>query len=492
MSSYPASSDKQVANDQLDHRPKVLSQLPSPSFVVNLRTFINNCREVHNAITSYSDSECTSSSSAPALSSSRTTSLPRRQIKLRPHVKTHKCKEGAFIQAFLRHSAPLRSDTSSSDGNDDRDSHTTASAGLVAGFVASTIPEMEMLYECAKESKTVKPFGNIVYGIPISRSKIQRIIELKQRFEDLQEQAHFKSDACDNDVELHVLVDNIGQVQMLNEFSSEERKLSVYLKVDTGYHRAGVSINEDGVDLACTIIDSNYLSLKGLYSHCGHAYDVSKKEELEQIINLDHSRIVQFLNMLQQKLSTSKPCDISSKIVSALDISVGSTPSVFMHHKNNVFNNIANQIEVHPGNYVFYDRQQLWTGGSCSTEKQIAVRVLSRVISHYPDRNVMLLDAGALALTKDSSPQGGVCSIEGHPKLECYKMSQEVIMVRPKEAKTKFPFQVFPLEKEVFLVPNHSCLAAACFDRYFVVDNDTGTFDANEEIIEEWFPYKGW
>ncbi len=223
----------------------------------------------------------------------------------------------------------------------------------------------------------------------------------------------------------------------------------------------------------------------------GHTYDVNKQEELEQIIHLDHSRLVEFLKMLEEKLSSTS-CDISSNIVSALDISVGSTPSVFMHNKSNCFKNIPNQIEVHPGNYVFYDRQQLWTTGSCSTEKEISVRVLSRVISHYPDRNAIILDTGALALTKDSSPQGGVCSIEGHPNLECYKMSQEVIMVRPKDTGVKFPFEDFPLEKEIFLVPNHSCLAAACFDRYFIIDNDKGTFDVNEEIIEEWVPCKGW
>ena len=155
-----------------------------------------------------------------------TTAHPSQKIKLRPHVKTHKCKEGAFIQAFLK-------------GHEDYDSHiTTTPADDVVGFVASTIPEMEMLYECAKRFQTLKPFGNVLYGIPISSSKMQRIVELKRKFDDLQEELtdeKFDTDKDNthkngikkNNVELHVLVDNIGQVQMLEKFSSEENKLSV-------------------------------------------------------------------------------------------------------------------------------------------------------------------------------------------------------------------------------------------------------------------------
>ncbi len=226
-----------------EHRPKVLRQLPSPSFIINRRVFINNCRKIYNAVTAQEGDDL-----VPSPPQSGTTTSSPSPIKLRPHVKTHKCQEGAFIQAFLKEG--VASGT-----------HPVAPpADGVVGFVASTIPEMEMLYQCAKRFKTLKPFGDILYGIPISSSKIQRILEIKRKFDEL---------ATDNNgdkVALHVLVDNIGQVQMLKKFSSVQ-KLSVYLKVDTGYHRAGVSITEDGVNLACTIIRSNFLSLKGLYSH---------------------------------------------------------------------------------------------------------------------------------------------------------------------------------------------------------------------------------
>lgn len=166
-------------------------------------------------------------------------------------------------------------------------------------------------------------------------------------------------------------------------------------------------------------------------------------------------------------------------------MSIGSTPSA-RHHK--AIDGLPNTIEIHPGNYTFFDRQQLWSG-AC-TEADLAGRVMSRVIGHYDDRNTMMLDAGATALSKDDTPQGGVCAIGRHPELDCYKMSQEVILVRPKDPNTTFPYEQFPLGSMVTLLPNHSCLAAACFDKYHVIDDASSSFSPEQEIADEWVPAK--
>lgn len=174
----------------------------------------------------------------------------------------------------------------------------------------------------------------------------------------------------------------------------------------------------------------------------------------------------------------------SSEKLDQLVVSVGSTPSA-RHHENTV--GLSN-VEIHPGNYTLYDRQQMWIG-SC-TEMDVAGRVISRVIGHYEGRNVMLIDAGATALTKDTTDQGGVCEIGGHAELDCYRMSQEVILVRPKDAESKLPFDKFPLGSIVNLLPNHSCLAAACFEKYFVIDDDTCSFSPNQVVVDVWKPVK--
>ena len=100
-------------------------------------------------------------------------------------------------------------------------------------------------------------------------------------------------------------------------------------------------------------------------------------------------------------------------------------------------------------------------------------------------------DAGATALTKDTAPQGDQCQVFGRPDLECYRMSQEITMIRCRNG-TPFPFSDFPLGSTLLLLPNHSCLAANCFDLYHVVDEDNQKLSTNSDIVDTWTPVKGW
>ena len=184
-----------------------------------------------------------------------------------------------------------------------------------------------------------------------------------------------------------------------------------------------------------------------------------------------------FLELLKRRVD-------DASVLDNLTVSIGSTPSARHHYNTQGLSN----VEIHPGNYSLFDRQQLWTG-AC-TESDVAGRVISRVIGSYEDRNTIMLDAGATALTKDETPQGGVCAIGGHSELDCYRMSQEVILVRPRDNDTSFPFDEFPLGTMVNLLPNHSCLAAACFEKYYVIDDPSCTFSPEEEVVDEWTPAK--
>lgn len=206
---------------------------------------------------------------------------------------------------------------------------------------------------------------------------------------------------------------------------------------------------------------------------------------MEKIVHEDHDGILGFLALITNHLK-----EIGSTFdTSLLDISVGSTPSMFVHKGST---NVPNNIELHPGNYVFYDRQQLYTG-ACANESSIAGFVLTRVIGHYNDsaRNAIMVDAGATALTKEVTPQGDVCSVYGRPDLECYRMSQEITMIRCRNGAT-FPFEDFPLGSTMILIPNHSCLSAACFDMYHIVDEHDSPFSTESEVVDTWKPVKGW
>lgn len=201
----------------------------------------------------------------------------------------------------------------------------------------------------------------------------------------------------------------------------------------------------------------------------------------------DHSSIAGFVVLLSDYLDENKiGFDISS-----LDISVGSTPSMFTHKGCTSDHILADKLELHPGNYVFYDRQQLYTG-ACASERSVAGFVLTRVIGHYKDeRNAIMVDAGATALTKEATPQGDMCAVLGRPDLECYRMSQECTMIRRRDG-SPFPFEEFPFGSTMLLLPNHSCLAAACFSTYHVVDEAISPFNTCANIVETWKPAQGW
>lgn len=191
------------------------------------------------------------------------------------------------------------------------------------------------------------------------------------------------------------------------------------------------------------------------------------------------------MDLLQSSIDEAQPGDDHSAFTAKdLIVSVGSTPSL-VHHKPKM----ENVVEIHPGNYTLYDRQQLWTG-ACAKEDKVAGRVVTKVIGQYEDRNTILLDAGALALTKDSSPQGGMGQITGFPELEVFGMSQEVSKVRPKDPNGTCPYGKLPIGATVTLLPNHSCLSAACFAEYFIIDDPTCSFAPEEPVVDVWIPVK--
>jgi D-serine deaminase-like pyridoxal phosphate-dependent protein len=146
---------------------------------------------------------------------------------------------------------------------------------------------------------------------------------------------------------------------------------------------------------------------------------------------------------------------------------------------------------MRPGVYVFNDLDQEFIG-SCGAG-DLALSVLASVIGHYPHRNQMLIDAGALALSKDISAQ------EFHPKvgygtiadapvkdmavIEC---SQEHGFVA---AGDPMPYGNMPVGTRVRILPNHACITAAAYDKYYVVDSD---FDGGKAVVDIYDRINGW
>ena len=237
--------------------------------------------------------------------------------------------------------------------------------------------------------------------------------------------------------------------------------------MDCGYHRAGVDpLKPESVQLARQLAASDNIDFKGILTHAGHSYHCSGPAEIIKVARQERDVMVQFANRLYQD-------GIASQAVS-----VGSTPTA-MHAPD-----WQGVTEIRPGNYVFFDKFQADIG-SCRPE-QVAATVLTTVAAHYPAHNQMLIDAGALALSKDLGADHlgdkiDFGSVVNHPRLRLFSISQEHGLIT---ANDPLAFEKFPVGSLLQIIPNHSCLTAALFAKYHVV--------ADDQVVDEWTPMRGW
>lgn len=335
-------------------------------------------------------------------------------VHFRPHVKTHKTREIARMQH----------------------------GGVVGPVTVSTLAEAEFL--------AGDGFRDITYAFPIPPAKLARAAELAQRVE-----------------RLNLLIDGEEALRGIEEFHRKHGvSFDVSLKVDCGYHRAGVDPNDpDSVRLAVGMARSDAVRFNGLLTHAGHSYDVPNRAEIERVAAEETNSLTRFRALLD------------AEGLGDLLRSVGSTPTA------SVVDRFTDCDEVRPGNYVFYDAFQAKIGSCALTD--VAVSVLTTVVGWHPERGHAIIDAGALALSKDVGPRhvesdfgyGIVCDAALKP------LPARLVALSQEHGKLETHAHL-PVGTRLRIVPNHSCLTAAMFDRYHVV--------AGERVVDEWRPVRGW
>ncbi|MBI3452532.1 MAG: hypothetical protein HY057_06855 [Rhodospirillales bacterium] len=152
---------------------------------------------------------------------------------------------------------------------------------------------------------------------------------------------------------------------------------------------------------------------------------------------------------------------------------------------------------MRPGNFVFFDLFQAGLG-TC-VEDDIAVSVLASVTGHHRGLNHLLLDAGALALSKDIGanqrrPGSGYGALAEPgttallPNLAVLDVHQEhgiAGYANGLDAIEKLPFARFPVGARLAILPNHVCMTAAMYDRYHVIDGGA-------DVVDIWDRTNGW
>jgi len=163
-------------------------------------------------------------------------------------------------------------------------------------------------------------------------------------------------------------------------------------------------------------------------------------------------------------------------------VSIGSTPTM------STIDHLGGIDEIRPGNYIFFDAFQA-TLGSCSFE-DTALNVLTAVIHKDNTRRRLVVDAGAVALSKDRGPvgidpscgYGHVLDIDGNETgMRVNGMSQEHGEI---EADDSDLFERLNVGDRVRILANHSCLTAAQHSHYNVVENG--------HVVDRWEIHRGW
>jgi len=335
-------------------------------------------------------------------------------VAFRPHVKTHK----SVAIGRMQH------------------------GGAAGPITVSTLAEAEQF--------AADGFRDITYAFPIAPEKLQRAADLAARIE-----------------RLSVLLDSETTLHAIEAFAATHGvTFDVFLKVDCGYHRAGVDPeNPDSARLAIALARSEAVRFQGLLTHAGHSYNASDAQEIARIAAEESGSLTRFRALL------------AAEGLGEARRSIGSTPTA------SVVERFSECDEVRPGNYVFYDAFQA-TIGSCTLD-DVAVSVMTTVVGSYPERGSLIIDAGALALSKDLSPDhldpgfgyGMVCDLDLNP------LPMKIVALSQEHGKVATSMRV-PVGTRLRILPNHSCLTAAMFETYQIVDQG--------RVVDQWKPGRGW
>jgi len=160
-------------------------------------------------------------------------------IKLRPHIKAHKCKEIALLQI----------------------------AQGACGVTAAKIGEAEVMFEAGIKDIL------LAYQL-INPEKIERLINLIKK-----------------GAQITCLIDNLKQAQELNSAAMENNlHIDIYVEVDSGLGRTGLK-PEEVVDFVKELKEYGALNFTGILTHAGQVYGAVK--ERVPVIGLEEGLIME-------------------------------------------------------------------------------------------------------------------------------------------------------------------------------------------------------
>ena len=331
-------------------------------------------------------------------------------------------------------------------------------------------------------------------------------------------------------------MDNKSQLQRARIFRDVAGfPLQVFIKIDTGYHRAGVVVGTETFNrLVADVLEEaacGTVEFLGFYSHAGQSYggDSAMSAMKSLVVELEGlEKAVNHASTARENTPTGKRYVLSvgatptaTSIENMLDKSVQEEPSMAgeMTKLKRVVEriNTVHAVEIHAGVYPFLDMQQLATQASPSAvpsdsrydspgllTADVALTIMVEVASVYDGRDSAeaLIAAGSLALGRDpckSYDGWGIVSnwgmpgddVEGRSGWQVGRISQEHGILIKDSQREGHELAELRVGQKVRVWPNHACVAGAGFGWYVVVDSSLNE-ERRDQIVDVWVRCRGW
>jgi D-serine deaminase-like pyridoxal phosphate-dependent protein len=313
-------------------------------------------------------------------------------LRLRPHTKSHKIPELAKRQ--LDHGAH--------------------------GITVAKIGEAEVMLDAG--------FTDMLIAYPIiGQGKGEKLADLATR------------------AEITVSLDSVDVARAISEEAKKkDARVGILVEMDVGFHRCGVTNEDEVLNVARAVADLPGLEFKGLMFFPGHL-QVPEKERAELRVGVN--------DFLSRSLAKLEDAGLPVAIVSG-----GSTPTAREGH---LFTGVN---EIRPGMYIFNDRNMVSVG--VASLENCALSVITTVVStSVPGRAIV--DAGSKTLSSDThqvTDGRGFGMVKTDPDAEVERLSEEhgnLNIARSTHA--------YRVGERLEIIPNHVCTTVNMHDRIYGV-----------------------
>lgn len=312
--------------------------------------------------------------------------------RLRPHIKTHKTAE---ISAMAM----------------DRGIHT---------FKCATIAEAEML------ARIQAP--DILVSYTLVGRNAERLIELALKYPH----ARFST-----------LADNQGVAKVLSEMAAKANvKIGVFLDLDVGQHRTGISPGPEAEALYSFISRAPGLYAGGLHCYDGHNHQENLAER-------------QAAADACYRIAVGFGAELSKAGFHVPEIAMGGTPTFPCYAPRK-------ELTLSPGTCFLHDYS--YSSSFPDLEFEHAALILARVVSRNPNRGTFTIDLGYKGVSADpKGVRGFLIGYEG--SVPVLQNEEHWVFTTPDKGLPE-------LGEEVYVIPTHICPTVALYERAYIVDKD--------------------